>query len=207
MSEMSLSHETNIYLSHRPLYAVACNSTHYVTLDWTMQQAIANVPGPLDRIVMAIGGHMHWFQGLAYENDTAPVQVVVGNGGTLMLPNYGAIDPTNIDHLSVLGNKVRSGQTATEFGYSHMRRLSDGSYAFKAIASALSPPRTIWTTDIPRGPRECPPGCMLDLRRPATRDEGSHGSSTLTTRRTLFASFPGPPGGCPSGCIGAADGA
>ena len=46
MSEMSLSHETNIYLSHRPLYAVACNSTHYVTLDWTMQQAIANVRHP-----------------------------------------------------------------------------------------------------------------------------------------------------------------
>lgn len=183
MSEMSLSHASNIYLSHRPLFSVACNATHYVTLDWTMQQSIANVEGSLDRFVMAIGGHVHWFQGLAFEDDTAPVQVVVGNGGTLMLPNHGAIDPTNINHLSVLGNKVRSGQTATEFGYSHMRRLSDGSYAFKAIASAQETPQTIWTVDIPRGPRACPPGCVLDRANP--------------TRRVLFASFPDR---CPSGC-------
>ena len=47
--------------------------------------------------------------------------------------------------------------------------------------------QTIWTVDIPRGPRACPPGCVLDRANP--------------TRRVLFASFPDR---CPSGCKNAA---
>lgn len=54
---MSESHDTNLYAAHRPVFAVACDNTSMVTLDWTIQQALES--NTLDRVVSMIGGHMH----------------------------------------------------------------------------------------------------------------------------------------------------
>merc|ERR1712130_24789 len=85
---LSAARDTNFYISHRPLHGIACNGSRYVTLDWTMQQALKQSgPHTLDRVVASINGHMHFFEGIVFKDSKLPVQLVVGNGGTKLIPD------------------------------------------------------------------------------------------------------------------------
>merc|ERR1711972_1099334 len=71
--------------------------------DWTMQQALGS--STLDLISATIHGHLHWFQGLVFENQALPVEIVVGNGGTKLERAYMA-STTSVEGLNVNGVRV-----------------------------------------------------------------------------------------------------
>lgn len=121
----SLSYETNFYSSHRPIFAIACNATTIVTLDWTVQESLA--PDTLDRVSAAIGGHMHWLEALSFVNDTLPHQIVVGNGGTKLIENYVNQDAIPGVVLEVGRDRsytgvVEKGITSSAYGFGIMER-------------------------------------------------------------------------------------
>ena len=158
--KLSQNYETNFYASHHPVFAVACNDTTMVDLDWTMQQSIG--PSTLDRVSAIISGHMHWLSALSFENHQLPDQIVVGHGGTNLIDN-----PVNQDALVGLQiragkNKihqgtVRAGITTSEmFGFGVLERNDEGDYDvyFKGVDVAQD--RTVlndFTLSIPKGPR------------------------------------------------------
>ncbi len=124
---MSLNFDTNFYVGHYPLLAVACNGTNIVTLDYTLQQSLRN--GTLDNIVGIISGHIHWLEVLEFRNNSLPAQIVVGNGGTELIPNY--MDQKILPKLKLeLGRNefgmagfVDRGVISSKFGFGIMTRL------------------------------------------------------------------------------------
>jgi len=155
LKALAKQYATNIYVSHRPLFAVACNGTNYVTLDWTMQEAQRRVTGSLDRVSLAVSGHIHWFEGLEFKNWGHPVQLVVGNSGTKLIPNTVPQRELKGDWLKILGHTVSKGVTSSHFGYvtvcSHPHHL-------KVAAVDIHHPGTeqdkvFWKLAVPRGPR------------------------------------------------------
>ena len=85
IEELSQGRENNFYVGHRPILGIGCNYTDIVTLDWTLQESLG--PNTLDRISALITGHMHWLEVLEFEDNVLPAQMVVGNGGTMMIEN------------------------------------------------------------------------------------------------------------------------
>ncbi|KAL7528415.1 hypothetical protein ACHAXR_002438, partial [Thalassiosira sp. AJA248-18] len=73
--ENSLSHDTNFYVAHRPIFGIACNGDEYATLDWTIQNALQR--HTLDRVSGLINGHMHWSEALEFQDNELPAQIVV----------------------------------------------------------------------------------------------------------------------------------
>jgi hypothetical protein len=111
-----------------------------------------------------INGHMHWLEALQFTNNDLPPQLVVGNGGTLMIPNY--IEQDVFPHIKIdVGREgvnytgiVERGITMSKFGFGIMERADDLSgyevafYAFNDDTRAVDPiDFTLW---IPKGPRK-----------------------------------------------------
>jgi len=118
--------DQNIYISHRPLFGIACNGTDYVTLDWTMQTAARSVPGSLDRISLAIAGHMHWFQEIEWEKHGHPTQLVIGNSGTKLIHNTVRNESYYNGSLNVRGQWISRGWTTPNFGFVVLQRNGNG---------------------------------------------------------------------------------
>jgi hypothetical protein len=160
MESTSQAYETNFYVAHRPVFAVACNNTDMVTLDWTMQQSLGK--NTLDRISAMIGGHMHWLEALKFIDQELPAQIVVGHGGTELINDY--VDQDTLPFLLVKAGKdlmyqgrVESGLTdASKFGFGIMERFDDGSYATKFMSLDMSSMKLVeldYHMTIPKGPR------------------------------------------------------
>jgi len=132
---LSLDRETNFYVGHRPVLGIGCNYTDVVTLDWTLQQSLTNTT--FDRISALITGHMHWLEVLEFEDNVLPAQMVVGNGGTMMIENK--IDQSSIPYINLtvgkeeygIHGRVKRGITKSAFGYGIMERQDDLSYEVK----------------------------------------------------------------------------
>lgn len=155
----SSTHLPSIYVSHRPLFGFACNGSHYQTLDWTMQQAYSNSADQLTSVVLAIGGHMHWFEGVDFADRAHPAQIVVGNAGTKLIPNTVPPDVLQDAVLDVLGAKVSIGATKDAFGYAVMRSANASfdinAIAFVKVTSASTPAKTsFWNLTVSREPRQ-----------------------------------------------------
>lgn len=124
------THKTNFFAAHRPVFAVACNSSFLATEDWTMQQSLSATT--LDRVSAIVSGHMHWLEVLAYENEALPTQIVVGNGGTEMIPNYinQSVWPyVEIQAGGVYTGRVRKGlSSSSNFGFCLLERDGNGDY-------------------------------------------------------------------------------
>ena len=156
----AMNFDTNFYVSHHPLFAIACNASHMVTLDWTMQMALS--PMTLDRVSAMIGGHMHWFGAFSFENQTLPAQVVVGNGGTMLIDNYVNQDALPFVRLEVgqggmYQGTVESGITSSNFGFGIMQRHANDSYTtdfYNVSGVDIETPELLdFQLDIPKGPR------------------------------------------------------
>lgn len=132
LAAMAERYETNIILTHRPLFAVGCNNTEMVSLDWTLERAIS--PSFLTNVSGVISGHMHWLEVVEFQNMTLPTQIVVGHGGTKLIPNY--VNPDVFSSLELvvgyqdeIAAKVSKGfSNSTSFGYGVIVRNSDGDY-------------------------------------------------------------------------------
>lgn len=150
----ALPHVTNILLTHRPLVGVMCHQHKYYAVDWTLQRALGN--STLERISAIFSGHVHWFQGIVYENHALPVQVVMGNGGT-KLESQKMDSPRAIEGLTVHGARIQSAFTSKHFGYSRLTRGEDGNYDLHALTMGksrklrASPAPHLWKTGIPSG--------------------------------------------------------
>ena len=158
METWTKTFDTNFYLSHRPVFAIGCDFDQYITADWTIQQALSK--HTLDRVSAMVGGHMHWFQGLAFEDEALPAQLVVGNGGTKLIPNLvnQAAIPTmklEVGRDGAYQGKVRKGLTASQFGFTIMTRNADGSYRFRSRAydDVSETMVNIFEMEVPKGPR------------------------------------------------------
>ena len=129
---LSQNRESNFYVGHRPVLGIGCNYTSVVTLDWTLQQSLG--PNTLDRISALITGHMHWLEVLEFEDNVLPAQLVVGNGGTMMIENK--INQSSIPYINLtvgkeeygIQGRVKRGLTKSEFGYGIMERQEDMHY-------------------------------------------------------------------------------
>jgi len=149
----SQSHATNFYLGHHPLLAVFCYQEQYANVDWTLQQALAANPAAFDRVSAAVTGHVHFFQGLIFENHALPVSLVVGNGGTML----DSIEPSGhaaLDGLGAFnGAKVQSSFSAGGvFGFSTLRRsVAGGGFDLRSIQAGNNgaEPSEVWATSIP----------------------------------------------------------
>eukprot|EP00978_Attheya_sp_CCMP212_P040707 scaffold225352_cov59-Attheya_sp.AAC.3 len=165
---LSLSHETNFYLSHRPVFAVACDGSEMTSLDWTMQQSLA--ANTLDRVVAMIGGHMHWLEALSFVNQSLPVQLVLGHGGTDRIPNY--VDQDIFPYLQLeVGQETDNGSTLFQgrvekgmtdsrmFGFALMDRNTDTKnydVTFLSLNRTTPVPKLVeleFQLTIPKGPR------------------------------------------------------
>eukprot|EP00550_Attheya_septentrionalis_P010292 CAMPEP_0198288844 /NCGR_PEP_ID=MMETSP1449-20131203/7220_1 /TAXON_ID=420275 /ORGANISM="Attheya septentrionalis, Strain CCMP2084" /LENGTH=662 /DNA_ID=CAMNT_0043987061 /DNA_START=151 /DNA_END=2136 /DNA_ORIENTATION=+ len=164
----SLSHETNFYLSHRPVFAVACDGSEMTSLDWTIQQSLA--ANTLDRVVAMIGGHMHWLEALSFVNQSLPVQLVLGHGGTDRIPNYVNQDIFPYLQLQV-GQETDNGSTLFQgrvekgisdsrmFGFALMDRNTDTKnydVTFLSLNRTTSIPKLVeleFQLTIKKGPR------------------------------------------------------
>merc|ERR1719401_718684 len=164
----SKAHETNFLLSHRPVFAVACNGSAFIKMDWTLQQA--SIPETMDlnwgsrppvhsrtleRISTIISGHMHWFEALQFQNYGLPTQLVVGNGGTKLIPNYMEAHEGGLVGLRVLGHQINRSAVNSRFGFTTMTRGEDD-YVVKARHMVLRPAgayRPFFETVLPDGLR------------------------------------------------------
>ena len=156
LHELSLSHDTNFYAAHRPVFGVACNDTVLQSLDWTMQQASGL--NTFNRISACIGGHMHWLLVLLYQG--LPHQIVVGHGGTEFIPNYVNQDSlpgleVNVGKNGILKGTVERGLSSSDLhGYAVMERNTDGNY--DVILKGLQGSSMVlldFNFTIPKGPR------------------------------------------------------
>jgi len=156
----SQTHNNNFYVGHRPVLGIGCNSSHVVTLDWTLQQSLG--PTTLDRISGIITGHMHWLQALQFDNDSLPAQLVVGNGGTKLIQNY--INQSSISYIDLyvgkpeynIKGRIQKGITMSEFGFGIMERSDGGGYdvtfhTWREDSRSVEP--IDFSMYIPRGPR------------------------------------------------------
>jgi Calcineurin-like phosphoesterase len=154
---LSLSHDTNFYASHRAPFAVACNGSILQSLDWTVQQSLGL--NTFDKVSACIAGHMHWLLVLLY--DTLPHQIVVGHGGTSLIPNY--VNQNSLPGLVVEAGKdsmfrgiVKDGMSSSLMhGYAIMERRDDGDYSvtFRGLNATLEMEDLNVTMVVPRGPR------------------------------------------------------
>jgi len=149
----SQSHAANIYLGHHPLLAVICYEGHYTSLSPTLQQALAANPAMLDRISLVIHGHVHFFQGLVFEDHSLPASLIVGNGGTKLLDlefeNHAALDGA----AAFGGTRVQTSFSADAFGFSTMRRsATSGSFdveSFHVPGNVARASSSIWAVSLP----------------------------------------------------------
>jgi hypothetical protein len=185
---LSLSHDTNFYASHRAPFAVACNGSILQSLDWTIQQSLGR--NTFDRVSACIAGHMHWLLVLLY--DTLPHQIVVGHGGTSLIPNY--VNQNSFPGLVVEAGRdnafrgiVEDGMSSSLMhGYAIMEHRDDGDYSvtFRGLNGSMEMEDLDFTLAIPRGPRvqqnsptlppvdyptaTAPPSVTNDTERPTT---------------------------------------
>eukprot|EP00428_Durinskia_dybowskii_P014247 CAMPEP_0170212984 /NCGR_PEP_ID=MMETSP0116_2-20130129/6114_1 /TAXON_ID=400756 /ORGANISM="Durinskia baltica, Strain CSIRO CS-38" /LENGTH=555 /DNA_ID=CAMNT_0010463531 /DNA_START=116 /DNA_END=1783 /DNA_ORIENTATION=- len=156
LADLAKGHKTNIYVGHRPLFAFACNHSEYTSLDWTMQQAWQACAVDLGSVVLAISGHMHWFTGVEYAGRAHPTQVVVGHGGTKLIPNSVPEQEFEGSQLEILGAKVSRGSSKSAFGYATLTS-GDGDSPLAFSAMEMSPgsltAKTFWEASVPREPR------------------------------------------------------
>jgi len=168
VKNMSLTHSTNFLASHRPVFGIACNGSDFVKMDWTLQQAILDTTMDLDwgerppvtipsleRISAIISGHMHWFEAVQFANRGLPDQLVVGNGGTKLIPNYMRMHEGGLLGLKVLGHQVNRSVVDSRFGFTLMTR-GEGGYLVSARHLVLQPAgayRSVWETHLPHGLR------------------------------------------------------
>merc|ERR1712241_802857 len=90
-----------------------------------MQEAARSVPGSLDRISLAIAGHMHWFQELEFHRRGLPPQLVIGNSGTKLIHDTVRNESYWNRSLKVRGHWIQKGWTAPNFGFVTLRREGD----------------------------------------------------------------------------------
>mmetsp|Transcript_55323 Transcript_55323/g.134366 ORF Transcript_55323/g.134366 Transcript_55323/m.134366 type:complete len:675 (+) Transcript_55323:147-2171(+) len=132
MGEMAKRHETNIILTHRPLFAVGCNDTQMVALDWTLERTVST--DILYNVSGVISGHMHWLEVVEFEDGVLPSQIVVGHGGTKLIPNYvnQEIFPSLqliVGYKDEIEAKVSKGfSNSTSFGYGVMVKNTAGDF-------------------------------------------------------------------------------
>lgn len=144
---------TNILGTHRPIFGVACDKGKYITLDWTLQQALGD--STLKGISAMISGHKHWFQGIVYEDHSWPMSIVVGNGGTKLETSRMKREMANetaIEGLKVHGARIDKAFTSSLFGYSVMTLSEDGSYALTSLQvgnGAMGAAPEMWSGTIP----------------------------------------------------------
>jgi hypothetical protein len=156
LRNLSLSHDTNFYVSHRPVFGVGCNGSVFQSLDWTVQQSLG--PNTFNRVSACIGGHMHWLLALLYE--ALPHQIVVGHGGTGFIPNY--VNQDSLAGLIVKAGKgdmfqgvvTRGMSTSAMHGYGIMERNDAGGYlvSFRGL-NGTEMVDLNFSFVIPRGPR------------------------------------------------------
>ena len=108
--------------------------------------------------------HNSWLEVFEFENDALPYQLVVGNGGTLLIDN----DDIPRDSLSKLDfhvgkpeynitGKTKRGELKFEYGYAIMKRKEDGSsydvnfYTWRKETGTAEP--LDFTLSVPKGPR------------------------------------------------------
>ena len=165
IEQLSKQRDNNFYVGHRPLFAIACNKTTYVTLDWTLQQSLSK--NTLNRISGIINGHMHWGHALEFQDNELPAQMVVGNGGTRLIPknnvNQSAIPlmELRVGQNQQIRGRVKRGYTMTKFGYAVMDRQDDDDgkpveyeVTFKTYNEMTKKMEPIdFSLKIPKGPR------------------------------------------------------
>lgn len=147
---------TNFLVSHRPLFGVGCNQGKYVTMDWTMQQALGN--RTLKGISASINGHVHWFQGLSFEGGSErPMEIVVGNGGT-DVTKYSMASPSAPEGLRIGGVRLERAFTQSVFGFSMLAAAGGaegGGYHLEALRIRGSGPSvamaSLWSSAVPSG--------------------------------------------------------
>ena len=196
LGNLSLSHATNFYAAHRPLFAVDCNDTWMVTLDWTMQESLG--PNTLDRVSASINGHMHWLEVLSFYNDTLPKQIVVGHGGTKLIDNNVHQDALKgmwlrVGREQMYSGVIEKGITSSEgFGFGIMER--DGSGDYKVIFKNLNQTSgDLYDVDfnlaIPKGPRVNIGA--LGTTSTTTATGGIQMVGTASSSATRYVPFPG----------------
>jgi hypothetical protein len=105
-------------LSHRPVWGIG----QKFTLNATLQRALTSWDGRLPHgIELALSGHMHIWQLLAFADGRSP-QLIAGNGGTLR-------DRINrrLRGLKIGGTTVSYAKLEHSFGYTLLRPIATGS--------------------------------------------------------------------------------
>jgi len=74
-------------LQHVPAFAVVCDGPHWVGYNPNVQKCFVNAWAEPSTLRIVLSGHMHWFQRWSIAG--LPTQMVIGNGGTLLIPDYG----------------------------------------------------------------------------------------------------------------------
>ena len=184
LRNLSLAYDTNFYVSHRPIFAIACNDTEIATLDWTIQQSLQ--PHTLDRVSAAVGGHMHWLEALTFVNQSLPSQIVVGHGGTKHIPNY--VNQDAIPGIELVVGRdgiyrgvVESGITSSDkFGFGLMERDDKGDYSVKFLGLDTDTSELVelaYGMTIPKGPRVK----NIDASVPRPPVDGGEGDTTSSS--------------------------
>ena len=127
----------SFYLGHRPIFGIACNDTKLLSMDWTLQCALAC--STFDEISALFSGHMHWRETILFDKNLLPPQIVVGHGGTDLVDSY-VIDRSldglrlEIGQNSQISATVKEGEPdSSAFGFAVLQRGEDGegSYTVK----------------------------------------------------------------------------
>merc|ERR1711879_162782 len=121
----------------------------------------------LNRVVAIISGHMHWFEGIVFNEHQLPTQLAVGNGGTQLIPEHN-MNMKGLNGLTILGHPIHSSLVDVNFGYSTLTRgytevhakndVSRRDYSFAAWMTHKHHGewlwnRNVWSTIIPHQPR------------------------------------------------------
>ncbi|KAL3765302.1 hypothetical protein ACHAW5_006087 [Stephanodiscus triporus] len=194
LEAMSAERDTNFFVTHHPILAIACNDTEIIVEDWTLQQALHS--NTLDRVSAIISGHQHWLQVLEFNDDALPAQLVVGHGGTKLIPNWVNQDSLTRIKLEVgqpelnIVATVKRGITMSQFGYGIMER-NDGMDYDVTFYGLDETTRKVGVLDfsmtIPKGPRVPYPLDTNDSPSASDLPSGTSANNWKTLQTMLLA--------------------
>jgi hypothetical protein len=195
LEAMSAERDTNFFVTHHPVLAIACNDTEIIVEDWTLQQALGS--NTLDRVSAIISGHQHWLQVLEFNDDALPAQLVVGHGGTKMIPNF--VDQDSLARIKLevgqpelnIAATVKRGITMSQFGYGIMERNDDNMDYDVTFYGLDETTREVGVLDfsmtIPKGPRVPYPQETNDSPSASDLPSGTSANNSKTLQTMLLA--------------------
>jgi hypothetical protein len=174
IQRLSASHITNFLVSHRPVLGIYCNNSQLFTTGSALQEALGGNASLLDSISGIFSGQRKALQVIEYANDTLPVQLTLGHGGTKVEETI--VDPDLLPYVSLKVGRTttplrRGLSTNALHGFTLMDRNPSGSYDIVFYSLDTIAGATVvldYFLSIPQGPRLKPEPTISPLIPPTS---------------------------------------